>query len=209
MFANPSSPREGGLLPRYAGVGLGRGASRATRMPTPTRMGRVDPGDFAGTAGAGATYSISGRVVDGSGNPIAGVVISDNAGHTAVTGSDGRYTLSGLAAGTYTLTPSKSGYAFSPASRAVTVPPDATGVDFVGTSQAFDTCEAPPVSKMEVWMRDSPYRGIGIYIGGSSRSCPQRRLNRDWVAQVSGQGLVLPSDLGWAAGAVHPLSQSI
>jgi photosystem II stability/assembly factor-like uncharacterized protein len=41
---------------------------------------------------------------------------------------------------------------------------------------------------MEVWMRDSPYRGIGIYIGGSSRSCPQRRLNRDWVAQVSGQG---------------------
>jgi hypothetical protein len=87
---------------------------------------------FVAKVGAGATYSISGRVVDGSGNPISGVTVSDNAGHTTTTGSDGRYTLSGLAAGTYTLTPSKSGYTFSPPSRAVTVPPDATGVDFVG-----------------------------------------------------------------------------
>ncbi|MGB9873276.1 MAG: carboxypeptidase-like regulatory domain-containing protein, partial [Anaerolineae bacterium] len=80
------------------------------------------------------TYSISGRVVDGSGNPISGVTLSDNAGHTTTTGSDGRYTLSGLAAGTYTVTPSKSGYTFSPTSRTVTVPPDATGVDFTGTA---------------------------------------------------------------------------
>ncbi|MFN3929222.1 MAG: carboxypeptidase regulatory-like domain-containing protein, partial [Thermoflexus sp.] len=80
----------------------------------------------------GPTYRISGRVVDPSGNPIPGVTISDNAGHTTTTGSDGRYTLSGLAAGTYTVTPSKSGYTFFPASRTVTVPPDATGVDFTG-----------------------------------------------------------------------------
>jgi len=81
----------------------------------------------------GVTYSISGRVVDGSGNPIPDVTISDNAGHTTTTGSDGRYILSGLAAGTYTITPSKSGYIFSPASRTVTVPPDATGQDFTGS----------------------------------------------------------------------------
>jgi hypothetical protein len=84
-------------------------------------------------AGGGVTYSISGRVVDGSGNPIPGVTISDNAGHTTTTGNDGRYTLSGLAAGTYTIIPSKSGYIFSPPSRAVTVPPDATGKDFTGS----------------------------------------------------------------------------
>jgi hypothetical protein len=82
----------------------------------------------------GLTYSISGRVVDGSGNPIPGVTISDNVGHTTTTGSDGRYTLSGLAAGAYTITPSKSGYTFSPAARTVTLPPDATRVDFTGTS---------------------------------------------------------------------------
>jgi len=80
-----------------------------------------------------ATYSISGRVVDPSGNPIPGVTISDHTGRTTTTGSDGRYILSGLAAGTYTITPAKSGYIFSPASRTVTVPPDGIGVDFVGT----------------------------------------------------------------------------
>jgi hypothetical protein len=94
------------------------------------------PPDATGVNFTGSllAYSISGRVTDSSGNPIPGVTISDNAGHTTTTGSDGRYTLSGLTAGTYTITPSKSGYAFSPASRQVTVPPDAMGVDFVGTA---------------------------------------------------------------------------
>jgi photosystem II stability/assembly factor-like uncharacterized protein len=58
---------------------------------------------------------------------------------------------------------------------------------FIGT-HAFDTCEAPDLSTMEAWMQDSPYRGIGIYIGGSSRTCPQKKLNRDWITQVSAQG---------------------
>jgi protocatechuate 3,4-dioxygenase beta subunit len=77
--------------------------------------------------------SIAGRVTDGSGNPIAGVTISDGAGHTATSDASGNYTLSGLAAGTYTLTPSKSGYTFSPASRTVSVPPSATGQNFTAT----------------------------------------------------------------------------
>jgi hypothetical protein len=41
--------------------------------------------------------------------------------------------LSGLTAGTYAITPFKSGYTFSPASRPLTVPPDSTGQDFTGT----------------------------------------------------------------------------
>jgi len=85
------------------------------------------------TPGAEPTYSISGQVQDSSGNPISGVTISDGAGHTATTDSNGNYTLSGLTAGTYTLTPSKSGYTFSPASRTVNVPPNATGQDFTGS----------------------------------------------------------------------------
>ena len=86
------------------------------------------------TGGPEPTYSVSGRVTDATGNPIPSVTISDGAGHTATTDSNGDYTLSGLAAGTYTITPSKSGYTFSPPSRTVSVPPDATGKDFEGSS---------------------------------------------------------------------------
>jgi len=102
----------------------------------PTRTVTVPPDatgqDFTAMP---VTYSISGQVKDDSGHPIASVTISDGAGHTANTDSSGNYAVTGLAAGTYTLTPSKSGYTFSPASRTVTVPPDATGQNFVGTQQ--------------------------------------------------------------------------
>ena len=68
---------------------------------------------------------------------MAGVTVADGAGHSALTDNAGVYTLTGLAAGTYTLTVSKSGYSFAPAPRTVTVPPDATGQDFVGTPLTY------------------------------------------------------------------------
>ncbi len=124
--SNPAQPREVGFYDTL-GYAEGVAVSGAYAYVADGGGGLV----ILRFTGAG-TYSISGRVADSSGNPISGVTVSDNAGHTT-TGSDGRYTLSGLAAGTYTITPSKSGYAFSPASRQVTVPPDATGVDFQGS----------------------------------------------------------------------------
>ena len=57
--------------------------------------------------------------------------ISDAAGHTTITASDGSYTLSGLTAGTYALIPSKAEYSFTPSHHTVPVPPDGTDRDFV------------------------------------------------------------------------------
>ena len=90
----------------------------------------VDPGwtpvDVHGS------YTLSGRVTGKDGNAIAGVTISGVGGvvGSATTSASGVYTISWLTAGTYTITPSKSGCSFSPASLTVTVPPDATGQDF-------------------------------------------------------------------------------
>lgn len=97
--------------------------SRTLSVP-PSATGQI----FTGTTSA--TYAASGRVIDGNSSPVAGVTVADGTGRVVTTDNDGNYTLNGLTTGSYTLTPSKNGYAFSPASRPVTVPPDATDQDF-------------------------------------------------------------------------------
>jgi subtilisin family serine protease len=85
-----------------------------------------------GTTTPPGDYSISGTVTNSSGAGISGVTVS-NGTVSATTNSSGAYTLTGLANATYTLTPSLSGYTFSPASRSVTVNGNnVTGVDFTG-----------------------------------------------------------------------------
>ncbi len=56
------------------------------------------------------------------------------------------------------------------------------------TGQAFDTCTAPPVTTMQAWL-SSPFRAVGIYVGGQNRTCSQPELTSSWVRQVA--------DLGW------------
>jgi hypothetical protein len=54
---------------------------------------------------------------------------------TATAGSTGKYTFSGLVSGTYTVTPSKSGFTFTPTSRTVTIKTgNVTGVNFTITA---------------------------------------------------------------------------
>jgi len=50
--------------------------------------------------------------------------------------------------------------------------------------RAFDTCTAPTVDGMRAW-RSSPYRGVGVYIGGPNRTCSQPQLTASWVDKVS------------------------
>ena len=45
---------------------------------------------------------------------------------------------------------------------------------------AFDACSAPAVSTLQAWQA-SPYRGVGIYIGGVNRACKQPNLTTTWV----------------------------
>lgn len=92
--------------------------------------------NFSSTSSS--TYSISGTITH-SGVPQTGVTVSTGSSST-VTDSNGMYTLSGLANGNYTVTPSKSGYTFSPVSSSVTVNgANVTGQNFTSTSSSTYT----------------------------------------------------------------------
>jgi glycoside hydrolase-like protein len=52
------------------------------------------------------------------------------------------------------------------------------------TGLAFETCAAPSLAAMQAWSA-SPYRGVGVYIGGVNRTCAQPELTVAWVSAVS------------------------
>ncbi len=86
------------------------------------------------TASAVPTYSISGTV---SGAMVSGVTLSLSGASTVSTTSDssGNYTFAGIANGAYTVTPTKTGYTFTPPNQAATVSgANVTGVNFSSTS---------------------------------------------------------------------------
>ncbi|WP_377271808.1 glycoside hydrolase domain-containing protein [Peterkaempfera sp. SMS 1(5)a] len=56
------------------------------------------------------------------------------------------------------------------------------------SGEAFETCTAPSTDAMNAWWGTSPYRTVGIYMGGANRGCAQPNLTPDWVKSVSHTG---------------------
>lgn len=57
-----------------------------------------------------------------------------------------------------------------------------------GAGLGFDACAAPGPATMRAWLRHSPYRAVGIYIGGADRACAQPNLTAGWVSQQAAEG---------------------
>ncbi len=84
-----------------------------------------------------ATYSISGTISPAAGGSGATVILSGAAGATTLTNASGSYSFSALTNGAYTVTPSNTGYMFSPASMNVTINAgNVPGVNFTATVQS-------------------------------------------------------------------------
>ncbi|MEV5966313.1 glycoside hydrolase domain-containing protein [Kribbella sp. NPDC051952] len=67
------------------------------------------------------------------------------------------------------------------------------------TGLAFDTCTAPTLAQMTAW-KASPYKAVGIYMGGINRSCAQPQLTPSWVTAVTAMGWrLVPIYLGLQA----------
>ena len=130
----------------YTFAGLGNGSYTVTpgnsgvTFSPPTRTVTINGASVTGvdfTATLTNSFSISGTISAGGG---PGATVNLTGARTAATTADGsgNYSFSGLANGSYTVTPSKSGYSYTPASQAVTVNGvSVTGVNFTSTGQTY------------------------------------------------------------------------
>ncbi len=108
----------------------------------------------------GAIYSVSGRVIDGSGNPIpAAMVLTDN-GQSILTNNSGSFTLS-VMAGSRTFTISKAGYTFVPVFLRVSVSANISGLNFTGYDK-------PPIVMVHGWNSNAE----GTFKEGSGPNVP-------------------------------------
>ncbi|MGH2785088.1 MAG: glycoside hydrolase domain-containing protein [Actinomycetota bacterium] len=95
--------------------------------------------------------------------------------------------------------PSASGGGPAPSSSEVPSPSAPAAPTFTAAANAaplqpgifagdgFDTCENPALEKMQAWLV-SPYRAIGIYVGGVNHGCKAQTLSADWVADTARMG---------------------
>jgi hypothetical protein len=68
---------------------------------------------------------------------------------------------------------------------------------FVGLG--FDACATPSRRSMRAW-DSSPYRAIGVYIGGINRACSQPNLTTGWVSeQIAAGWSLIPTYVGLQA----------
>ncbi len=68
---------------------------------------------------------------------------------------------------------------------------------FIGNG--FDACATPSASAMTKWL-SSPFRAVGVYIGGANRACAQVNLTPSWLTGIAAQG--------WHYFALYPGLQS-
>jgi hypothetical protein len=77
--------------------------------------------------------------------------------------------------------------------------PVASASAAVFTGLGFDACTAPSTRSMSAWGA-SPYRAVGVYIGGINRACTQPSLTPSWVgAQTEAGWHLIPTYVGLQA----------
>ena len=143
LYDNTSGPNHGliTLVSHSNAVGFATGANAPSTTQGATVTGaNVSGVNFTATAQTGPTFSISGTISPVVGGSGATVLLSGAAGATTVANSSGSYTFANLASGTYLVTPSNSGFSFSPVNQSVTVAAaNITGVNFTATAQVGHT----------------------------------------------------------------------
>lgn len=150
--------------------------------------------DFTASAVTGPTYAISGTI-SGAGGNAATVALSGAASGATAANASGVYAFSGLANGDYAVTPSKAGFTFTPASRAVTVTgADAAGIDFTSAGFAANLT-VNGASKYQL------INGMGANINVNNWNGGQLRAGLDLLVDQNGASLlrVVRDPMDWVS----------
>ena len=109
----------------------------------------------------GQTYTVSGTISPNAGGSGATVTLSGASSATTTANSSGGYTFAGLANGTYAVTPSRSGYTFSPTSQNATISgANVSGINFTASlAQAGHTATASWTASSSAVLGYNVYRG--------------------------------------------------
>ena len=152
---------------------------------------------------ATTSWSISGSITPASAGTGAKVTLSGAATATTAADANGNYVFSGLSNGAYTVTPSKSSYAFLPANQAVTISgASQTGIDFSAQSTTSTYTISGVISPV------SGGNGATVTLSGSSSATTTADAsgNYSFSQLASGTYAVAPSKSGFTFA---PTSQAV
>jgi hypothetical protein len=135
--------------------------------------------NFTATAQSAQTFSISGTIAPTTGGAGATVTLSGAGTGTVAANSSGAYTFSGLTNGNYTVTPSHTGYSFTPANQSKTLSgANLTGVNFTAVTAATHSATAS-------WTPSgSVVSGYNLYRGTVSGG-PYTKVNNSLIALLT------------------------
>lgn len=116
--------------------------------------------NFTATVQTNPTYSISGTISPTAGGSGATVTLSGAASATTTANTSGAYAFSGLSNGSYTVTPSHTGYTFAPGNQAVTINgANVSGVNFTATALQAHSATLTWVASTSTVSGYNVYRG--------------------------------------------------
>ncbi len=152
-------------------------------------------------------YQISGQVTDASAGPLSNVVVTDQNGHTALTGSDGSYALD-VSDGQYSLAAYKDGYLFSPPTLDVNISGSVTNQDFTAVAACSEMVTNGSFEASGWWNLLEGTVG-GYYFYPSARSTTVAHTGSysartglgDWSANVASYSAVRTPAIYLPAGA--------
>jgi hypothetical protein len=186
ILIQPAGPGSAGPGPSSAGPGSARGEVISTEDPVSKQISVTAP-RIQLTATFSSDPALIGRILASAGLPAPRVIepsaelASLSQGGTAETAT----------ATTRNAVQDGSARPMAPAVPGMHYPMAAPLLPASVTSYfglGFDSCAAPSRRYMRAWRHRSPYRAVGIYIGGADRACAQPNLSRSWVLGEAAAG---------------------